>query len=471
MISPLYPNQFLISRHLIPSANPSMEWDGWMVYFSGPMQARTLPGGGLFLGDVVDAHHPEHSLEEIIGGLPVSATREAIVQHTFSWMGYFLLMFQAEGSVWVMTDAAGQLEVMGHEMAEAFASHSEVLAHVFPDLNVHETAPKDIVQNDRALLETTPWQGVKKLIPNHLYRVSEGLPKERFFPNQALPILPLGEAAVQAAAMLAGGLKGWALKSPLALALTAGLDSRVLLAACAGVLDRVELFVLNHPHESGKIDMEVARDIARHMGKALRIVDYTRDESVQWLGPYPSDTYMHTIQKAIGEQFPGHVLINGNVSEVARTFYQPLPKNLSVDDLLYVLGVPNNSFAHTAFATWWKEVKTLRTKGMDPLDFLYWEHKMPNWAGRSKSITYLYAPVVAPFNCHALLKTLLSVDARHRDKTKNFLYERMIDQLAPELNAFPINPTKKGGGIRLLKRLRLYKPYRYLFFKWRLLKF
>jgi hypothetical protein len=469
----LHSNQFLISRHSVSSASPSMEWEGWKVYFSGPLQARALPGSVLFLGDVVDVNHPEHSLDEIIAGLPVSATCDAIVQQTFSWMGYFLLMFRVEDTTCVITDAAGQLEVFGYEGAEgfAFASHSTVISHAFPATQVNDSSPQDIIQKEQVLLETTPWRNVKKLIPNHMYRVSGGLPKERFFPSQPLPTLPLEEATEKAAAMLAGGLRGWALKSPLALALTAGLDSRVLLAACAGVLDRVALFVLNHPHESGKVDIEVARKIARHMGKELHIVHYTLGESNPALGLYPADTYMHTIQKAIGERFPDHVLINGNVSEVARTFYQPLPKNLSVDDLLYVLGVPNTNFSLAAFSAWWEEVKYLQTRGIDPLDLLYWEHKMPNWAGRSKSITYLYAPVVAPFNCHALLQTLLSVDTRHRDKTKNLLYEGIIGQLAPSLNTFPINPTKKGGGIRVLKKLRLYKPYRYLFFKWRLLKF
>jgi hypothetical protein len=165
--------------------------------------------------------------------------------------------------------------------------------------------------------------------------------------------------------------------------------------------------------------------------------------------------------------FSDQYLINGNISEVARNFYDPLPKNISVSDICYILGIKDGSYEKNAVNEWLKTTNN----HIHLLDSIYWEHKMPNWAGSSKSISNMYNIVISPFNNRYLLNLLLSTKRKDRDKYFHKIYENILKIVDENLAKIPLNPTKKHAQISRMKKLHVYPIYRYFFFKLRKLKF
>ena len=61
---------------------------------------------------------------------------------------------------------------------------------------------------------------------------------------------------------------------------------------------------------------------------------------------------------------------------------------------------------------------------------------------------------------------MLSVDPKYRDTKSPILYKRLIDYMWSDLLNFPFNPTIKEKTILFLKKIKMYRLY-----KWFLIKF
>ncbi|MCY0979243.1 hypothetical protein PGH12_01700 [Chryseobacterium wangxinyae] len=182
---------------------------------------------------------------------------------------------------------------------------------------------------------------------------------------------------------------------------------------------------------------------------------------------WKDDEKIRKISTVMNNYYPDNYLINGNVSEVARNFYDPLPGKISIDDICYFIGVRCGNYEKEALSQWFSETDDK----VDLLDSIYWEHKMPNWAGSSKSISNIYNIVTSPFNNRYLLNLLIATNRRDRDKYFHTIYKLLLEIIDEKLTSIPINPTRKNLKIRVLKNLHIYPAYRYVYFKWRKLKF
>src|SRR5262249_25580810 len=76
--------------------------------------------------------------------------------------------------------------------------------------------------------------GVRRLLPNHSLSISSGEIR-RYWPKTPLPTITVEQCAADVSPMLSNELKAAALRQPLAITVTAGLDTRVVLAASKDV--------------------------------------------------------------------------------------------------------------------------------------------------------------------------------------------------------------------------------------------
>ena len=164
------------------------------------------------------------------------------------------------------------------------------------------------------------------------------------------------------------------------------------------------------------------------------------------------------------------LLINGNVSEVARMEYDVI-WNLNGEKIAVVQKYPNQPYAIAEYNSWLKENRDLFNKNnYKPIDMVYWEESCGNWVSKGKSEYRMGIEIFSPFNCRDLLTLMLSVPRKYRNKQTAILYRMIIDRLWPDLLRLPINPGFKKSVIRLLQRLRIYTPYRNALMKWQLYK-
>lgn len=130
----------------------------------------------------------------------------------------------------------------------------------------------------------TAHSGVFRLLPNHYLDLTDWRPV-RFWPRQGAFTreLSTGAAAEAVAEELEDYMRAAAADHRVSVALTAGHDSRLLLAATRGVADRIDFFTFYDPQPG--IDPVIARQIAKALGVTHRIRPFlsaTPDEQAAW---------------------------------------------------------------------------------------------------------------------------------------------------------------------------------------------
>ena len=93
---------------------------------------------------------------------------------------------------------------------------------------------------------------------------------------------------------------------------------------------------------------------------------------------------------------------------------------------------------------------------------LYWEENSANWVGKANSETRIVAEALQPYNSKKLIKILMSVDKKYRQKQHPILYKKIIENLWPECFSVPINPGFKKKTIRFMQIIGIYGIYREL---------
>lgn len=476
----LYPNQFLLTptrADFLENTN-SIQWNQYnFFYLNSDAEKLIYSDQFLFFGEIFHHQFPKNNNRETFNHIDFNAELPSIFEKISEFSGYFFLLFQKENNLYFLNDAGSQLETyyIFSEKGLQIAQQPQIL---FPLLNEEEKAtdaPDFFKSNRKSIFEKTIFHSVFKLIPNHFVDI-KNQKQQRFYPTQKLKIEDIEVAANKAVNILQNTMLALKNRKPIALPLTAGWDSRVLFAASLNFLSEIDVFLANHQYDYTQTDIQIASQITQDFGKKLQLISYNLDEievkDEFQKAVFHQDLKTHQLSVVCNQQyFPHHYIVNGNVSEVARNFYQPLPKRISAKDMAYISGFPEDSYAVKYFGKWKKNFSAVKKLGYDELDFLYWEHKMPNWAGTAKSISNLYSTSISPFNNRLLLSVLLSVNTKFREKSHNQLYRKIIEKMSVKLATYPINPTKKKKKIEWIKKLNLYSFYRTIFFRVRKLKF
>ncbi|MCS3530606.1 hypothetical protein [Chryseobacterium sp. JUb7] len=422
----------------------------------------------IFFGECFDFENPKFSNKEIVDSL-LHRSIDQKIEKLNKLTGFFTFVFFNNDNIYIFNDAAGQLETY------IFNENNKLYISAQPNLikngeNIHDdNAPRYIIDRKINIFSKTPFKYISKLIPNFYYDV-KNKKFVRFYPEDPLPLLDNSRVAKEALAILEASIESMSQRKNISIAVTAGWDSRILFASSLKSADKINYYVLNHKTEDGKQDVKIAGEITDTFSKELKVIDYdisSIEVEEKNTSLWKDDIKSRKMANLMNIHFSNRYLINGNISEVARNFYDPLPRYLSLKDICYILGLKDGAYEREAIREW----KNTTSHNIHLLDYIYWEHKMPNWAGSSKSISNVYNIVISPFNNRYLLGLLLSTKRKDRDKYFHKIYELILKNVSEGLAKIPINPTKKHHQIEMMKKAGIYPLYRNIFFKLRKLKF
>jgi hypothetical protein len=273
----------------------------------------------------------------------------------------------------------------------------------------------------------------------------------RFFPAAPLPEIDLREAVAEAALILRNSVEGMALRSPLILPVTAGYDSRVLLAASRNVSDRVEYYIDRMGRlEDDHTDVAVPKDLASALGLQFSVLN-SMEKVPSWFARLNrvNVTLARNLPKTrmIYARFKDGVTttnINGNASEICRNFFD---KDLVIDqdrlaatELSRILFGEATDYATREIDLWQQELGKISALGYKLLDMLYWEQRMGNWGAHFPAEQDVAIEEFSPFNNRRLITLLLACPIALRAAPDFELYRLIIGSLWLELLDFPFNP-------------------------------
>jgi hypothetical protein len=333
----------------------------------------------------------------------------------------------------------------------AHTKKDQVLLDEFEDAGVFE---------DREYWWPAPLSGfaqVQRLLPNHSLSIPSGA-VTRYWPKAPLAAISVDQCAGEIAPILASEVSAAAVGQQLAITLTAGLDTRVVMAACKDVAAEAWFHTWRLPGLSDSSpDVVIPRRLVAPLGLELHVLRCHQKAEDSFAAIYNSHTaFAHPYWRDIGAGlyrcYPEKRLsVKGNCSEVGRCFFyhDGYPAGPMTAERLagFQRGWTGSPQIIRVLSEWLPGALDIeRLCGILVLDLYYWEQRLGCWQSNSQVEWDIAQEAFCPFNNRKVLASLLSVPEAAR--LSSDVHLTVIKLLWPELLEQPINPKP------LIRRVR-----------------
>lgn len=425
----------------------------------------------IVVGEVYDSRFPDRSNQDIVDGLSGKNGLGELTKALKPLGGRYFILAHFQTKWNIIGDACGQFEVFYHKEASLFASNVALVCACCATENWEGDPSKvygQISSGDEIPIgKTTKSKSILHLLPNHF--VVAGQPQQhRYFPTKENPVgkRSLVEAVDDISKTLTGLVHSFSNRYALSLPVTAGYDSRLLLAAAKGVA--AQTFIFHHPKMAADFyDITVARELCNAVGRDFETIVYStkvNSNSEALFSEAPRKWRLPVLINGMKHHFSNRLFLSGNIGEIGREYYSDL-KGINASLLAKLIGFGNSEFVKREMQAWLESIDLKSLGKHNLLDLFYWEMRMGTWGALAITEYAAVSPVVSPMNSHAILSLFLEVDKKHRSNYRNNLFDGLIQKMDPRLAPFPINPNRKTVVIKLMVRLRIYNLYRNILFR------
>lgn len=392
--------------------------------------------------------------------LALQSSEEKFLELLDKYSGRYAVIFGTPNDVKIVNDATSMRSVFYSKTGGVVASHALLV----------EQAMGGGVEKSRLPFKygfpgnLTPFSRTRLLTANTLYSISNREVR-RFWPSSAPATLTIDQAAHKALSAATNAMQFLGADRKVKVALTAGLDSRVILAVVLNSNVSFETYTYGDGPDTQR-DRVFARDLARLIGVRHHSVPSTRNSAELREALDASHYQAHHAKNVQGlmEYFreAQSIAVSGNLLEIGRGNYTParkagIPAPATVETMVnlhYRKMAPRlrkeladfghdlaDEISRKAFSQFVKETDYLSTAGLlDPFDQFYWEHRMSSWFGAAMNERDFYAEAFVPFNSREIFQALLGVSRRERDRAAVFY--KMIQMVDDRLLDLPINPKR-----------------------------
>lgn len=370
------------------------------------------------------------------------------------YSGRWILLFASKTKSLVLNDPCSLRQIFYCEDKSDLWCSSQ--PHLLADkLHKNQRTSNDVLSfiNSKAYLfnerlwidEQSAFQDIYKLIPNHYLDLKSGQ-VQRFWPSKKRKNLDPNQIARESLNILTNLLKAAEFRSNTMQTVTAGIDTRVLLAASEPLRKNKKYFVhrfqdMDEDHE----DIYIPKSIAKDMNIDLQIIeclDYDPEfDKIQTINVFQEQSDRKKYQHYnFFQSFQDKLIITGNVVPIIKKQYPHISKP-KAESFARIIRYHDQELAVKAIDKWLKESIEVATDFDIPLEMLfYWEVRFGSWSPMFNAALDISTEEFVPYNCLELLSTLQNTDIKYRTKPDNLLVKKIIDLAWPELNSYPVNP-------------------------------
>ena len=335
-------------------------------------------------------------------------------------------------------------------LAAVFSPAQRTLCSTTGLLQAKDGFRYDIPQEDHWYpFGLTGKQGIHRLLPNHVLD-STSFTARRVQNPTLQPTGDDAELAQQIADRLRTNVELICRHAKAEINLTAGRDSRMILAAARAVAPDVSFVTTRLPTFGAKIDCELAGRIAGRFGLRHTIRPFLNprpDDLAAWQRDTGACVAGQTWKAVTTSRHapPDVVRVSGLCGEIARGFYwEPGDREVpAVPELLRRMHLPVAGPVVAAGEAW---LQTTEGTVEQVLDLAYIEQRLGCWAGPAFYGHHHHLCTFSPFNDTVLIRWMQQLSPAYRQAER--LAEDVIRRLWPELLEFPFNPVPPAGPLR-----------------------
>lgn len=313
----------------------------------------------------------------------------------------------------------------------------------------------------------TARHGVERLLPNHTLDLTRFEARRTKRRNEVYDPCDVGASVTRIAELTRQNIEALVDAMPCYLPLTAGRDSRMLLACARERVSELAFYTVLLPDRAAQLDGRIARRLAsRHRldHLALRMRDPIQADLEEWNGRIASGVgefrgwQSCTTNKRLDAAY-SHLL--GNVGEVARSYFWRRDDHegtqITPERLVEHCKAPTTEETLAAARAWLDAAPT--DDALALLDLFYVEQRLGCWAGLFPYADYQGPGFTIFPMCHPeIVRRMAALPVRMR--RDGSLMEAVVRQTWPELLEIPFN---REVGIRRLwqrvsRRARMLSP-------------
>ena len=421
----------LVSHESTPIADvvdPSGQQIGWIV-------GQAISSSGEFLPDVI-------TLDPLVGD------DDVLEGELYKLSGRWVAILLTEEKSRVYLDAAGSLGVV-------YSLRQPVVAST-PSLVDAKSHPyiKDLVDlldlpraNRWYPAGLTPREGLLRLLPNHMLDLSNREATRHYYcqPYQEVSAEQVHASIEEVVDRIKFVFDAIAKKGKVLLPITAGRDSRMLLACAKSIRDHIACFTFESGAKKKTVDEKISVHIAKRFRLSHRLVPVTRsDERVleEWgyLTGGCAGGDIAQIYSSLQEFDANSTLTPGMMGEVGRAFYWQEEDNVAekvmASDLLERAKLPDHSMLVEAMQRWLDELSEFNRQQV--LDLFYLEQRGGCWAAPQQygSDRFVLHHIM-PFVDRVTIDRMMSLPLAY--KVSNRFADDVIKIAWPELLSVPFN--------------------------------
>lgn len=402
------------------------------------------------LGDIFDPTAPSASNSDIMVTLLSCDGPDELFERLQGYSGRYIVLYNDTDFKALISDAGCLRRVLFTDDTTTITSSPQLFLESFGLDHEMGAEVARFVESGRLENNDYAWVGTQtidrrltSLSPNHYLDLNASTPRRR-------PLSPTGitnrQSAVEfVAETLAGGLAAIRYRYDICFPLTAGWDSRLLLATTE-IDDSISFFTFLTNIPPSHPDVYISYQLAECLDipyKTIRPRTFQQDfvERIRedYVNPRMNNK-VRNIQYHYENASEGTAVLTGNVGEIIRAYYET-PGDITPRRLSELYHYPNSEFARSELAAWLEDARPYANRtGIDLLDLFYWEQRIGNWGSRWPYEQDIAIREFTPFNHYNLLLCGLSIPREERGPSNSVFFEEVVAHSRPALNDFPINP-------------------------------
>ena len=411
--------------------------------------------------------------QEIVNHLSI-LENEKILDEIDNLCGHFVLISNKK-ELKIYTDACSSFKVFyGKSDKYSFIGSDPKILCQFHDFTFHTNKEKNtFYQSEYFLRENTKvghhtrYKDIYQLVSNHCLLVTD-LKSERVFPRNQREELSMTDASKKLIPIFENIITQIKKRYTIFTSITAGYDSRLLMAATKKFSKNIRYYTFKLPDTSEElIDYTLPKKMCSDLGLdylSIRIdhLDKETIKEIQSIYDLPKLRPFQQYRNIFPENKKPNILLVGFVSEIAKNYLERV-RVKDGKDVVRAIHSPDNKYLSIYYQNWLKRNQTtINDLGYELLDFIHWEQDITNFAGQNTYYAHHYTNLFSIFNSREIIKIMLATNPKLRDGKDTTFFKYLIEKMWKDLLSYPFNPTRKNKIILLMKKIRIYPVYKFL---------
>ena len=438
-----------------------------LIYTEVNSQDRKL----ILLGDIYSYINQDHTNQDILNQL-ITLTFDEILIATTKMAGRYVIISQDKNNLRVFHDASAFRKIYFSSVkgSTICSSSQHVLAKALEMEPTNDSSKiayyqsVDFKDNHYSnILDSTFYDEIKQLLPNHCLSVNSG-EVIRYWPHETIPELSKAECVKECAGMIKGFLGAVSNRYDVMMPVTAGYDSRVLLAAARDIKHKIYFYLNDIDEVRNSSDITIAQKLLSAFDLELHLVQIPDQVDKEFRLAYSennlfADQEMITVMFNYLTDFPDKINLPGGTIPVVKSMYHSKVKLIDGAVLAKLHGYDKYKFTTAVYDNWLSNLDGIcETTKINLYDLLYWEDRTPIWGGEIQLDKDIAQDEFVVFNSAYLVSRMLSYELSERKQPHYTLHKELIKYLWPELPELPFNPSFKNSIKQLLIKLGIYAP-------------